>query len=285
MEIFPEYQFLINGDAGFEEGSIPFKHLNYQTYTKNTDIDVQIVCTHLAGEIGKENPLSKIEREFQLPTVWVEYGVSSFQPKVRTPLIYTSISNHRKDYPSNLMRHVYAVPSKTLWSKPWIGDEKKIFVPLRKPLFAHLDKEQNAIINYLQKNNIKIEFSENTRRDIPFEEWQKKFIHSRVLLEITNKTASTILSEGMVIGMPIITFNRNEYKYQIRNEVDGFITDSPQEIYSLCKKMLDDYEYAKEMGHKAKERADVLFDQQIIRQVWNTAFEDAIKIVNSQKKN
>jgi len=159
--------------------------------------DVQIICLHNPKIAGNEYKIYKTLKEHPYPPVFLEFWkVSLPDLVVKYPLIYTSMTNHN-NYPNAMF--ACPMPSKRIWSEKWIGDEKNIVVLYR-------DTATSGIISEMKRWNLPLEIIEY-KRDIPFEEWKSKFVHSRAIVELVQKNSSTVLLEARQVGIPALSIN------------------------------------------------------------------------------
>lgn len=272
IKSLPEHNWYVEPRINFQEGQIPYGNLNLKVLPKDGKIkvDAQIICVHSKNK-------KRILQKFNLPIIWIEYWRNpyKFPMKKNYPVISTSRTNHRENY--NNLRFSYFSPTKDIWNENWKGDENVVFCPVRR---FYKDPEIRKIINYLEKRGIPLKLFKSEKRNIPFNEWKNYFVHSRVLFEATKKFTSANLSEAMFIGMPVVTLDYFDFKKIIRNNVDGFRSNSIQKIYIYLRTLLDNYSFAQKMGERAKRRASNIYNPDKQRKVWNQAFEDAIKEFN-----
>jgi len=279
MESMPEHQWFIEPNDNFEGGTIPHNHIKYQVVPSefNENFDVQIICLQLGSD------KLRFLKLFPVPVVWLEYWRCAVpEIPIKYPLISTSYSDSNSEYPN--IRYSHITPSPTLWNIDWIGDQPTVFISARR--FSKLTVIA-PILNQLKKKVTNLDVIEETPRTIPFEEWRNKFIHNRVLLDLSLKKGDMVLQEAMTIGMPVITFNKFDYPLVIRDKIDGFSSWNPEnlksekelnELIELLNKFSIDYSFAKEWGERAKARAKECFPIEKQREIWNKAFEDAISL-------
>jgi hypothetical protein len=277
---FPKYDWTISYPPSLDPCTVPFPEelskFNVLTDEEvlKEDYDVQIIVQHLA-----EEKMDDILAKFNYPIVWVTYWhVHTFAiDKKYYPLIYTCKTSYPVNYPGKKY-FTYFMPTKHFWKKDWIGDKKVVFIPSQQ--YSH-SFYTTDILHVLQKNKIPI-ICPDTNRQTSFEEWKDLFVHSRVFLETHPKNSSTALTEAMNIGMPVIVRKINDMGEIIRNGVDGFSFDGEMELPKLIQPFLEDQNFARSFGEKAKTRINQV--SSIINEinVFNQAFQDAL-ILGKQK--
>jgi hypothetical protein len=280
MEALSEHEFFIEPQADFQEGSIPTNHIKFTVVPRSprSDFDVQIIALH---GIGYRN-LEELLKIFPVPVVWIEYVKNAYTlPEVKYPLITTCKTNNSSEYPK--LQYWSPVVSRTLWKEDWIGDKQIVMSTVggysKNPTFI-------PILEYLKERKIPLDMRTTSPRTIPFETWKSKFIHSRVLLELTMKPSSFTILEAMTIGMPVVAFPYSDAPLVVRNKIDGFSRwESKEELADLLEKFLNDYNFAKEWGARSKERGNELNSNKITKEIWNKAFADAINTFNKHSDN
>jgi len=282
MEMLSEHEFFIEPKDDFEEGSIPRDHLKYEVipYKPRSDFDAQIICLHLNSP-----PIGEILKTFPVPPVFIEYAKCTL-PNLNKqyPLISTCRSSSNTDYPN--IRYCWMTPSPTLWKNHWIGDRPTVFVTARD-LKSY--QEFDPLFQKLKTEKIPYDCSTGNKRNLPFKDWQDKFIHNRVLLEAVVKTVSTVVSEAMQIGMPVVVPNFNDNAKMIRNEQDGFCLNlydrtNLDKVIEILNHFLKDYTFAKDYGERAEKRARECFSISETNKIWNKALEDAISLFKESKR-
>ena len=185
----------------------------------------------------------------------------------------------------NNIRYNYVPPSKSLWSTKWKGDNHKVFIPAQRYLEAPYAHTYFAkLIPKLQKTDLNLEIIENRLRTIPWKEWQNNFIRDSVLLDCADKTSSFVLEEAMTIGMPVISRDKFETPFMIRDKIDGFTKWTEKELIEILFKFTEDYSFAKKWGLNSKERGKEMLSVKKTRDVFNWAFNNTIKLFNSTKE-
>jgi glycosyltransferase involved in cell wall biosynthesis len=86
--------------------------------------------------------------------------------------------------------------------------------------------------------------------------------------------------EAWMTGMPVIAIGRElagwpwfEVPDLITNGEDGFTSDSYDELRGYVARLLEDYELAKKISKKGREKAISLFAKEPIKQQWKAFFE------------
>jgi hypothetical protein len=277
MRNLREYSWYVEPSMVFFSTFMRYDDLNIQIIPHsipNEKLDVQIVLIH------NETEAKDILKIFKIPVVFLAYHIASdYLPRLpgNYPIITTCQSENQHKYPD--VRHIYPMPSKDIWSKPWIGDKKEIFCPSRNS-YKESDKVRN-MINSLIKRNLPIKIYKEQFGNIPFEKWQDDYIHSRVLLDITVKPSSFTLLEAMSIGMPVVCPDWCDYPFIVRNGIDGFRSNSVDNLERILSKFLKDEEFAKRMGKKSQLRLESITNPTIEKSFWEKAFKDAIEIFNT----
>jgi glycosyltransferase involved in cell wall biosynthesis len=85
------------------------------------------------------------------------------------------------------------------------------------------------------------------------------------------------LQEAMVTGMPVISSNCFDNILMIRNKKDGFNYERKEDLPELIQPFLDDLEFAKIYGEKARKRAEELFPENGHKKIFENAINKAIK--------
>jgi len=202
MEVLNQHTFYIEPKDDFE-GVMPRNHIQYTVVPSDSKIkfDVQIILLHK----HTTKQLYQLLKDFPIPPVFIEvwdYPLPQF--KVKYPLISGCTYHSDSKYPN--IRYSYVPPSKTLWNEKWKGDKPQVFFPAQRylmPEYSHTKLAQ--IYHLLKKANIKMDVIKDATREIPFPDWKSKFINNRVLLDCTQKYASFVVEEAMMVGMPIVT--------------------------------------------------------------------------------
>lgn len=268
MDCLSEHEWFIEPNHGWEEGGSPKDHIKYQILKPDEwrEMDAQVIC--LNEHYNAENLINR----FPVPPVWLTWWKTNIPPyKIKYPLVSAIKNSANTEYP-NIRYSCYMVPSGSIWNEKWIGDVPKIFVPLSR---CNLDVN---LYRNLLRSGLSLDVVRSPGRSIPFKAFQDKFIHNRVLLEMSEKNASTCLLEAMSIGMPVISTNRHENPFMLRNGIDSTIIWTEKELFELLQKYLNDYSFAKEMGEKAKRRFEEICNLKEQNKVWNNAFNDAITL-------
>lgn len=278
MECMPEHEWFIEPNDDFEEGQTPRDHIKYIVVPKDSKIkfDVQIIPTWYLDK------LYQILEDFPIPPVFLEiagYPLPKFE--VKYPLISGTTYHSNNQYPN--IRYSYVVPSKTLWDKEWKGDVNNVLIPAQRYLDPEYSNSKMAqIIPILKKGGINVDIITG-KRTMPFNEWRDKFIHNRVLLDCSQKYASFVVEEAMMVGMPIVCLDQYESGIMIRNGIDGFTRWTDSELVSLLRQFTADKTFANEWSIKSKARGKEILDSEKTRQVFNQAIIDSIALFKSSK--
>jgi hypothetical protein len=285
MEALKEHEFFIEPTADFQEADTPRTQIKYEVVPRkpNSNFDVQIIALH---GIGYHTP-QELLKIFPVPVVWIEFQRTLLPFTGNYPLITTCQTSCTRRYPN--WKYWCPVVSRTLWNEDWIGDVPIINCTVGA-YACHPDLV--PILNYLKKENVPLDMRTTSRRLVPFADWKSKFIHDRVLFELTLKPSSFTILEATTIGMPVVTLNWFDHSKMIRDNIDGFtfgfggpnpahLTD----LTLLLNKFLNDYDFAKEWGKKSKERGNQLNSIENTKTIWNQAFEDSIRIFKQNPGN
>lgn len=282
MECLPEHQWFIEDKDDFEEGQIPRKHVWYNIVSKDCKMsfDVQIV---FLPQFLDHNKLSKLLKDFPIPPVFVEIAGYSLPNLKGYPLISGTTYCSNSQY-SNI-RYSYVPPSQILWNKEWQGDIPKVFIPAQRylePEYAHSKMAQ--IVPLLKNAGISLDIATG-KRTMSFNQWQDKFIHNRVLLDCTQKYASFIVEEAMMVGMPIVAIDNYETGIMVRDNIDGFTNwsnlhgvHSNDALIELLQRFTTDKRFADKWSIASKARGKDILDPNKTAKIFNQAIVDAITI-------
>lgn len=275
MECMLEHEWFIEDKEDFEEGQIPRNHVWYSIISKDNKVpfDAQVIFLPQFLDVKK---ICKLVEEFPIPPVFLSLENQSlphFQVK------YPCISGTTFCYPvyPNI-RFCYVPPSKTLWNKEWIGDKPQVFIPAQRyldPEYSHSKMAQ--IVPLLEQSGISLDIARG-KRTIPFNEWQDKFIHDRVLFDCSQKYASFVVEEAMMIGMPIVTLNINENAVMIRDKIDGYTNWTDKQLIELLTKFTTNRNFANKWSINSKRRGKEILNPKTTNKIWNEAFHDSVKL-------
>jgi len=123
---------------------------------------------------------------------------------------------------------------------------------------------------------------------LPFDLMKGQIRDARAMIYRGTWPASYTLAfiEGLMTGIPMVCFgpvvgdmNKNEgvETYEIHKIIqhgdEGFVFDDIAKIKSVLKRLLDDYDYAKSIGEKGREKAIRLFGKEGIKDQWQAFLE------------
>lgn len=279
---FPNYDWTISCPPEINPYTVPFPpelskfNILPEEEVLKEDYDVQIIVHHLA-----EERINDILSKFDYPIVWIAYWhVHTFSINEKYyPLIYTSKTSYPVNYPGKKY-FTYFMPTKHFWGKNWKGDKEVVFIPSQQYSQSFYTTDVTYVLN-----KDKIPFvCPDTNRKTSFKDWKDFFIHSRVFLETHIKNSSTALTEAMNIGMPVITRNVNDMGQVVRNGIDGFVFNNENELPKIIKPFLEDQNYAKIFGEKAKIRINEISPIKEEINVFNQAISDAIQLGKQKGK-
>ena len=84
--------------------------------------------------------------------------------------------------------------------------------------------------------------------------------------------------EAMMLGLPVIAFATTEYSSVIQNGVTGFVDSNVDVLIEKMQILLNNKQYAMELGNNAKQYAEKRFNIKRFTTEWKNAFEFAISI-------
>lgn len=85
--------------------------------------------------------------------------------------------------------------------------------------------------------------------------------------------------EAFMTGMPVVSIGRKLAEFNletpdfIQNGVNGYVSDDLKELYDVTKKLLLDYDLAKQISANTRKTALELFGKQKIKRQWKEFFE------------
>lgn len=101
-------------------------------------------------------------------------------------------------------------------------------------------------------------------------------------LDHTHKARPLCLmfTEAISAGTPpiILKCQYTDYDHYIKNDVNGFICESASEVANSAKKLMNDYELAKDMSYKTRQIAQDNFSNDVLKPVWDEAIDLAVKL-------
>jgi glycosyltransferase involved in cell wall biosynthesis len=118
--------------------------------------------------------------------------------------------------------------------------------------------------------------------ELSYEELKKVLRENRVYVYTGTEPAPYTMAfiEALMVGIPIVSigqglagYNTFEIPYLIENSVDGFVSDSLMELRGYVSMLLEDYDLAKRISKKGREKAIELFSKQKIKEQWREFFE------------
>lgn len=89
----------------------------------------------------------------------------------------------------------------------------------------------------------------------------------------------TALLEAMACGCAIVSTATCMIPEIIHNGVNGFISNNPAELRTLCKALLDNPKLARRVGNAARETIEEKFSMPKFLKNWNCVFEQGTQIV------
>lgn len=122
--------------------------------------------------------------------------------------------------------------------------------------------------------------------EVSYDKFKDRLRDHRVFFYAGTWPASYTLSfiEAMMTGIPIVAVGRGQfYKHHtvehvdtyevpdlIANTIDGFVSDDPRILKGRIQELFHDYELARSMGERAREKAISLFGKSTIKDQWET---------------
>ena len=107
-----------------------------------------------------------------------------------------------------------------------------------------------------------------------YDDFRRELSNSRLFLTAGTIPASYTLgfAESLMTGIPVVVYDNgyplNEMRSIITHGVNGFISNNVKELREICDELLNDIEYAKEIGEKGRETAIKLFSIDNIKEQW-----------------
>jgi len=170
----------------------------------------------------------------------------------------------------------------------WNGKEKKVItigqsMKKRNP-YCHFDVFEAATngVERVLFGPDNDDAGEIAKGVVTYEKLKEELRNSRVYFYTGTHPASYTLNfiEAWMTGIPVVcqgpaTGNANwlsQYTYEIpiliQNGVNGFWSDDINELRRNIQKLMDDYEYAKQIGEAGRKRAIELFGKETIKRQW-----------------
>jgi len=184
----------------------------------------------------------------------------------------------------------------------WTGNDPSILTVChslkKRPLGNNFHFYQETISGFPNKlfgrNNEDITYS---RGEIPYEKMKTEMRNCRVYLSVGTKPASYTLNfiEAWMTGIPVVSVGRRRGNpsylqgslnlmrkdlYEVPDflsDGSGFCSDDIDEIRHYISKLLEDYEYAKAMGERGRQKAMELFGKNKIKNSWRNFFNELYK--------
>lgn len=88
---------------------------------------------------------------------------------------------------------------------------------------------------------------------------------------------SYAVGEAMMTGMPVALGDFADWKDIITNNVNGFVSDNPSELYVFLKTITDSKDYAKEIGQCAREMMIDMFHIDTFINNWNDVINQVME--------
>lgn len=84
-------------------------------------------------------------------------------------------------------------------------------------------------------------------------------------------------AEAMMCGTTVVTTKNHDVELFIKNGVNGFYSDSPDELRSYLKYLLDHPEKAREIGEAGRRTAMDIFNHDRFLEAWKENLEEVLK--------
>jgi hypothetical protein len=120
---------------------------------------------------------------------------------------------------------------------------------------------------------------------LDYENLKKALRENRVFFSLPTMPSPYTLSfiESWIVGIPVVSMGKGLAGYPwfevpdlIENEINGFCSDSLRELRDYVQLLLDDYELAKRISKKGRERAIELFSKDRALKEWKKFLEGLI---------
>jgi hypothetical protein len=113
--------------------------------------------------------------------------------------------------------------------------------------------------------------------DLPLRDLQLREASYRFFLSPIRYTSLPLaLIEAMAIGLPIVALATTEVPRAVRDGVDGFVSNDPDELLDGMRRLLGDIGLARRMSQSARERARTQFGIERFQRDWDQAFARAL---------
>lgn len=89
----------------------------------------------------------------------------------------------------------------------------------------------------------------------------------------------TVLLEAMACGTPVVSTATCMIPEIIKNGVNGFMSNSILELRQQCELLLNDKEYAEQLGNNARQTIVDLFNANRFAEDWNKLFLEASEVI------
>ena len=222
-------------------------------YSKVQNIDKTIIVNFLTT--GREGQISAYSKNI----------ISN--PKVIPVFDSTSCRMSHGIY-EGLHKTIYHGVDEEFWSG-WQGQDKKI-VHVRNN-FKERDLNRYNDFIYVCGDYPKTLIGAQGDMWCGYEDLKLQLIKHRVYVNIDLFGSMFALShvEAMMLGMPIVCNDIEGNGEVIRNGIDGFISNNMDYLKKCVNILMNDYDFSKEMGRKAREMAKIKFGKEQFNIQWN----------------
>jgi glycosyltransferase involved in cell wall biosynthesis len=115
--------------------------------------------------------------------------------------------------------------------------------------------------------------------DIPYPKLHRVVAWYRFLFSPCRYTSLPLaVVEALTIGMPVVALATTELPDVIENGVHGYISNDLGELIAGMHRLIDDHEYARELGANARQLARAQFGLDRFARDWDAAFAEAIAL-------
>jgi hypothetical protein len=91
--------------------------------------------------------------------------------------------------------------------------------------------------------------------------------------------------EAMMLGLPVISLATTAQASVIQNGVDGFVSNNNKELKQYMKLLLNEPEMAREMGLRARQKAEQKFNIQRFTGEWTALFAEKCGMLNYKQQH